>query len=132
MDLNNTLIPVARAKLERLACSHVVHDLLNVPWLVAVAGGVVGGHTLVVFESDVLLHAVDNVVVVLVGVVFGVVAPDPAWELGGCAAGVQLDLFPVGFLEELGVAEAELLSTGVADESGRGNVSIVLGVRGCV
>jgi len=44
-------------------------------------------------------------------------APDPFGQLGGCAAGVELHLFPVRVLEELGVREAQLLGAGVADEA---------------
>jgi hypothetical protein len=67
--------------------------------------------------SDTLLHAIDNVVVVGVHVVFGIVAPDPAGELGGSEAGVELYFLPVGVLQELCVAEAELLCARVADET---------------
>lgn len=67
--------------------------------------------------SDTLLHAIDNVVVVGVHIVLGVVAPDPGRELGGSEAGVELYLFPVGVLKKLCVAEAELLCARVTDET---------------
>jgi hypothetical protein len=62
---------------------------------------------------------------VLVGVDLWVVVPDPARVLGLCEARVQLDLGPVGDLEELGVGEAHFLGAGVADEAMSCVVSIV-------
>jgi hypothetical protein len=45
------------------------------------------------------------------------VAPHPLGQLGRGAAGVELDLVPVGVLKELGVGEAEFLGARVADET---------------
>lgn len=116
-DLRGHLIPVTGTELNRSAVSHGIHDLVNVPWLVTVARRVVGRYTLVVLVSDTLLHTIDNVVVVGVHVVFGIVTPDPAGELGGSEAGVELYFLPVSVLQELCVAEAELLCARVADET---------------
>jgi hypothetical protein len=117
MSLRDRLIPVTGTELDRSALSHGIHNLVNVPWLVTVARGVVGRYALVVLVSDTLLHAIDNVVVVGVHVVLGIVAPDPLGELGGSETGVELDFLPVGVLEELCVAEAELLCARVTDET---------------
>jgi hypothetical protein len=117
VEFENALIPVTSTELDRSALSHGLHDLVNVPWLVTVARRVVGRYTLVVLVSDTLLHAINDVIIVGVHVVLGIVAPDPLGELGGSKAGVKLDFLPVGVLEELCVAEAELLCARVADET---------------
>jgi len=103
------LVPVTGAKLDGPAVSHGVHNLVDVPWLVTVTRRVVRRDTLVILVSNTLLHAVNNVVVVGVHVVLGVVTPDPLGELGSSHARIELDLLPVGVLEELCVTEAELL-----------------------
>ena len=43
--------------------------------------------------------------------------PDPFGQAGRRLAWVDLDLGPVGFLEELGVGEADFLGAGGAGES---------------
>ena len=115
--LRRHLIPVTGTELDGSARSHGIHDLVDVPWLVTVARRVVGRYALVVLVSDTLLHAIDNVVVVGVHVVLGIVAPDPGGELGSGEAGVELYFLPVGVLEKLCVAEAKLLCARVADET---------------
>ena len=57
--------------------------------------------------------------VVFVGMLLGIVLPDPFWEFGGGFAGIYIDLVPVGLLQEFGVCEADLLGAGVADEAVR-------------
>ena len=48
---------------------------------------------------------------------FGVVLPDPLGQARGRLAWVDLDLGPVGLLQQLGVGEANFLSAGGAGES---------------
>jgi hypothetical protein len=111
------LLPVTGSKIDRLASSHICHNVLNVPWLVTVARRVVGRNTLIVLVSDTLLHAINDIVVIGVHVVLGIVAPDPLGQLGSSQTGVELDLCPVRVLEELCVTEAKLLCARVADET---------------
>jgi hypothetical protein len=72
-----SLLPVSRTQINRLASAHIVHDLLDAPRLVLVALGVIGLKGFFVFHVDTLLQALGALGVVLVGVGFGVVAPDP-------------------------------------------------------
>lgn len=120
------LIPVTGTKVKGLTSPHVIHDILNVPGLVLVTRWVVWWHALVLIEANVLLHTVNNSVEVLVDVVLGIVAPNPAGHLGLSTARVELDLLPVGLLEELGVAETQLLGASITDESVEKTVSSFL------
>lgn len=55
--------------------------------------------------------------VVVVGKPLGIVLPNPLRESRGRLARIDLDLIPVGLLQELGVGEANLLRAGCAGES---------------
>jgi hypothetical protein len=113
---SSNLIPVTRPQLNGNLPAHAVHDLVNRPRLPLVTRRVVGRDSALV-EADALLHRLDVLGVVLVGVDLWVVVPDPARVLGLRQARVQLDLGPVGFLQQFGVGEAHLLGAGVADEA---------------
>jgi hypothetical protein len=110
------LVPVTRAKLNRNALAHSIHDSIDRPLLPLVARREVRRDSRLV-EADTLLHRLDVLGVVLVGVDLWVVVPNPAGVLGLCETGVELHLGPVGDLEELGVGEAHFLGAGVADET---------------
>lgn len=111
------LVPVTRSQFNRHPLPHAVHNLINRPRLPLVAWREVGRNSALV-EADALLHRLDVLGVVLVGVDLWVVVPDPARVLGLCETRVELDFAPVGFLQELGVGEAHFLGAGVADEAG--------------
>ena len=110
------LVPVTRSQLNRHSPAHAVHDLINRPRLPLVARRIVGWDSTLV-EADALLHRLDVLGVVLVSVDLWVVVPDPAGVLGLRETRVELDLGPVGDLEELGVGETHLLGAGIADEA---------------
>lgn len=112
------LVPVTSTEVDWLAGTHVLHDLLNVPWLVLVAWWVVWRELVLVLHLDALLLRLNGEVVVLVDILLWVVAPDPLWQTWGGTARVELYFLPVGVLEELGVGETKLLSACVTDEPG--------------
>ena len=114
---NLRLIPVARAQVKWLTCPHVFHDLLDVPWLVLVSWRVVWLNAVIILEANALVHGLDSLLIVLVGVSLWVVAPDPLGKLWSSTTRVELDLLPVRLLEKLSIGEAELLGAGVADEA---------------
>jgi len=109
-------VPVAWSKVDRDVIAHAVHDPVNGPRLVLVAWRVVRWDARLV-EANVLVHGLDVLGVVLVGVWFRVVLPHPLRVLRLRATRVELDLGPVGVLKELGIGEANLLGAGVADET---------------
>lgn len=120
------LIPVTRAQVHADTLPHAVHNVVNAPWLPLIARREVGLDPGLV-EWNALLHRLHVFGVVLVGVHLWVVVPDPARVLGLRQTRVELDLGPVGFLQELGVGETELLGAGVAEEAVRWNISNRLG-----
>lgn len=111
------LLPVTRAQFHWPTRTHVIHDLLDTPGLVLVALGVVGLELVLILHVDALFETLCALLVVLVCVRLGIVAPYPLGQLRGGTTRVKLDLVPVGVLEELGIGEAEFLGAGVADET---------------
>jgi len=111
------LFPVTSSKINRHARPHVVHDLLNAPWLVFVALRVVRLKFVFILHVNALLQRLRTLLVVLIYVGLGVVRPNPFGQFGSSATGIKLDLVPVGVLEKFSVGEAELLGTGVADKA---------------
>jgi len=111
------LLPVPRAKINRFACPHIFHDLLNTPRLVRIALGIIRLKCILVLHVDALHHARRTLLVIFVRVCFGIVAPHPFGQLGLRAARVELDFGPVRVLQEFGVGEAELLCAGIANEA---------------
>jgi hypothetical protein len=105
----HSLLPIPGSQINGLTGAHVVHNLLDAPGLVLVAPGVVGLERIFIFHVDTFLHAFCALGVVLVGVGFWVVAPNPLGKLGLRTAGIELDFVPVGVLEKFSVGKAELL-----------------------
>lgn len=124
------LLPLSRPKVNRNALVHAVHDIINGPRLILVSRREVGWYVRFV-KLDALVHVVDILLVVLISIWFGVVAPDPFGELGLCTSRIEFDLVPVRLLEKLCVGEAELLSAGVSDEAVRCCVSSVFRMLWC-
>lgn len=111
------LVPVAPTKVNGPAIPHVIHDVFNVPGLVFVAWRVIWWDALLLVEWNTLVHGLDALLVIVVRILLRVVAEDPAWQLRGRTARINLDLVPVGVLEEFSVGEAELLRASVSDEA---------------
>lgn len=116
-SIAKTLRPISRAKLDTLSLLEVIHNLHNIPRLILVSLGIVGRNPLIIFQPDALLVALHNLIVILVRVCLGVMAPDPLRQARLSPARIELDLFPLGVLEQFGIRKAQFLGAGVADES---------------
>jgi len=122
---HHSLIPISRSQIHTNPLPHTIHNMINIPRLPLIPRRIVGLDPGLI-KGNTFLHRLHVLGVVLVGVHLWVMVPDPARVLGLREAWVQLHFAPVGFLQELGVGEADFLGAGVAEEAGRGvDVSFV-------
>jgi len=108
-------LPIPQINLPPLL--QIRHDLINAPRLKLVTPRVIRRDALVVLHPDTILEVLDTLLVIIMRVHFGVVLPDPFRQARRRLARVNSDLSPVGFLEQLGVGEADFLGAGGAGES---------------
>jgi hypothetical protein len=95
----------------------ISHNLINAPRLKLIPFRIIRRNTLVVLHPNTILEVLDTLLVVAMRVPFGVVLPDPLGQARRRLAWVDFDLSPVGFLQQLGVGEADFLGAGGAGES---------------
>lgn len=124
------LLPVTRTKINSIASSHVIHNLLDAPGLILVALWIIGFKLVFIPHVDALAEGLGALIVVFIRIGFRVMGPHPLGQFGGCTPGVDLDLVPVGVLEQLGIGEAEFLRARIANEAKLGEklslVSVLL------
>lgn len=109
--------PFSSTQIHFLALLQVTHDIINTPRLKLVPSRIVRRDALIILHPDSFLDVFGALLVIIMRMPFGVMFPDPLRQARRRLARINLDLSPVGFLQQLSVGEPYFLGAGGACES---------------